>query len=493
MTAAPRAGVGVPVRPAVAGGLVGWLVFVEFTSGVLQGYYTPLLSDIARHLDINDADINWFEAAQLMLSAIVVPVLAKLGDLHGHRRLLLVSAGVTAVASLVLAFATSFPVFVAAWALQGFYVAWLPLQVALIYDRSRGGPDAAARTRRATGLIVAALQAGAIVGALAGGLTGTLLVDRLELVLLLPALLVVAVFVVVLTKVQESATRAPGSIDPGGVVLLTLTMLVVTGGLTLVRTNGAGAVWPWLLVAGGLLIVWPFARHELRQADPLVDLRVLRSPALWPVLLTAGLFGVSVLGAQGPLSTFARTDPDVYGYGLGLTAATVSYVIGAYVVSMLTGALAFARVSRLTSPRRTLIGAASLVGTGYLLLVPFHDSLLQVLTGMTVAGLGSGALVAALPAAAAAAAPVGRTAVATGLTNTTKVIGGTFASCVFALVLASGAPLLADGSVGTAGSMSGYLWVWTICGVTGLVAAASLVFVPRLAFADPAPEVGIVL
>jgi len=252
-------------------------------------------------------------------------------------------------------------------------------------------------------------------------------------------------------------------------------------------------VWPWLLVAGGLLIVWPFARHELRQADPLVDLRVLRSPALWPVLLTAGLFGVSVLGAQGPLSSFARTDPDVYGYGLGLTAATVSYVIGAYLVSMLTGALAFARVSRLASPRRTLIGAASLVGTGYLLLVPFHDSLLQVLTGMTVAGLGSGALVAALPAAAAAAAPVGRTAVATGLTNTTKVIGGTFASCVFALVLASGSPLLADGSVGTAGSMSGYLWVWTICGVTGLVAAASLVFVPRLAFADPAPEAGIVL
>jgi hypothetical protein len=57
----------------LAGGVVGYLVFVEFTSGVLQGYYTPLLSDIARNLSINDADINWFEAAQLMLSAIVVP------------------------------------------------------------------------------------------------------------------------------------------------------------------------------------------------------------------------------------------------------------------------------------------------------------------------------------------------------------------------------------------------------------------------------------
>lgn len=39
-------------------GIVGFLAFVEFTSGILQGYYTPLLTDIARHLDIHDADVN---------------------------------------------------------------------------------------------------------------------------------------------------------------------------------------------------------------------------------------------------------------------------------------------------------------------------------------------------------------------------------------------------------------------------------------------------
>jgi hypothetical protein len=75
--------------------------------------------------------------------------------------------------------------------------------------------------------------------------------------------------------------------------------------------------------------------------------------------------------------------------------------------------------------------------------------------------------------------------VATGLTNTTKVLGGSFASAAFAVALASGAPRLADGSEGTAGSMSGYLSVWLICGVTALLAAAALVVVPRLAFADP--------
>ena len=473
-----------PLRGRLGASIVGYLVFVEFTSGVLQGYYIPLLTDIARHLDINDADVNWLEAGQLMLAAIGVPVLAKLGDLHGHRRMLLISAAVVAVASIGVAFAQTFAVFLVFWAVQNLYAAWLPLQVALIFDRSRGRPDTAALTRRATGLIVMALQAGAIVGALTGGFVGDALGDRLWLVLLIPALLVVAVFFVILTRVPESEGRRQGSVDSTGAALLAGMLVVVTAGLTFVRINGADELWPWLVVAVGVLLVVPFARYELRQDDPLVDFRVLRSSAMWPVQLTAGLFGISVLGAQAPLSTFARTDPGVYGYGLGLSSSTVSLVIGAYVISLLLGASQFARVSRLTTPRLTLIGAASLVGTGYLLLVPFHDSVAQVLAGMMIAGVGSGALVAALPAAAAAAAPAGRTGVATGLTNTTKVIGGMFASALFALALATGAPTLADGSEGTAGSLSGYVTVWVICGTTALAAAVALVFVPRLAFAD---------
>ena len=57
----------------ITAGLIGWLFLVEITSGILQGYYVPLISDIVKHLGIHDADYNWFEAAQLLLSALVVP------------------------------------------------------------------------------------------------------------------------------------------------------------------------------------------------------------------------------------------------------------------------------------------------------------------------------------------------------------------------------------------------------------------------------------
>jgi MFS family permease len=99
---------------------------------------------------------------------------------------------------------------------------------------------------------------------------------------------------------------------------------------------------------------------------------------------------------------------------------------------------------------------------------------------MLIAGIGSGALVAALPAAAAAAAPRGQTGIAAGLTNTTKTIGGSFASAVFGIVLATGAVSLA----GTAAPLAGYMTVWIVCGAGALAAAVALLFVPKLAFAD---------
>src|SRR5690606_34131556 len=119
-----------------------------------------------------------------------------------------------------------------------------------------------------------------------------------------------------------------------------------------------------------------------------------------------------------------------------------------------------------------------LVGTGYLLFLPLHASYAQVVTNMVIAGLGSGALVASLPATAAAAAPPSQTGVATGLTNSVKTVGGAIASCAFGIALATGV------STGTSGSLSGYMTVWTVCGVTAILAAAALFVVPRGAFQD---------
>lgn len=485
---------GVGARGAL--GVVGVLVVVEFASGVLQGYYVPQLTDIARSLGIADADVNWLEGGQLAVSVVAVPIIAKLGDLLGHRRMLLGALAVTALVSIGLPIAAgSFPLFLALWAAQGVYTAWLPLEIALIAHRSRTRPDPQATTRAGAGVVVAALEAGAIAGALAGGSAQGVL-GSLRASLLVPGVLVGIAFVAVLIGVRESPAeppargvaarwyrrlwadgeRAPGRLDVRGAVVLGVALAVLTGALSLLRLQ-PGSGLGWLVLVAGLALLAGFVLVERRIADPLVDMRVLARPAVWPIQLAALLFGVSVLGAQGPLSTFVRTDPAQVGYGLGLSAGMLSIVIGAYVLALLVGALLLGPVSRLLGTRATLIVGSTIVAVGYLALIPFHASLVEVLVAMAVAGLGSGTLVAALPAAAAAVAPAGRTAVATGLTNTGKSLGGAFASCGFAIALAAGAPV-----GGTAGSYAGYLTVWAVCGGTALVGALALLVVPAAAF-----------
>ena len=492
MTSSSRIGLFRGKSTAITAALIGYLFFVEVVSGIIQGYYVPLIPDIITHLGLaNDADFNIFEGSQLLLAALVVPVLAKLGDMYGHKRILLISTAVTAGASWWLAFSGDFTSFLIAWTLQGFYTVWLPLEVALIFDRGRATGTGASATRKAAGLLIVGLESGAIMGALGGGaIFGAFggaadLASSFVPTMMVPAIAVTTVFFVILWKVPESTPLSGRTLDIAGFTLLAVALLCITSGLTLMKTNPITTWWVWALIGVGLLTLIPFARHELRQSDPAIDLRVLAQPTMWPVQLTAGLIGISLLGAQAPLAAYAGTNPDINGYGLGLTTGQRSILIGVYLISMIIGALVFPWLSRVTSPRIALIVAAFFVATGFFLFLPFHLETWQVFTNMFIAGMGTGVLVGAMPAAAAAAAPRGQTGVAAALTNTTKTLGGSLASSVFAIVLVIGAVQVAGN---TASSLFGYLIVWTICGSGALLAALLLFVVPKLAFADTAED-----
>ncbi|MGY2701393.1 MFS transporter [Nocardioides sp. HB32] len=475
ITADPRA------RSLLA--IVGFLVCVELASGVLQGFYTPIYSDIADHLDIKDADVNWFEAAQLIVSALVVPPLARLGDLVGHKKVLLLSTAVTALGSWILAFAPSFTTFLIGFAVQGAYVVWLPLEVAIIHRRTADTGRQNLLTRRGAAVLVGALELAVIIGAVTSG--ALVEATSMTFLLALPAIVVTVVLVVIWFGIEDAPGTSTGGLDLGGLALLTAALGLVMAGLIVIRLDGPGSVPAWGLVVLGLLALVPFVRYEEAQEQPLVDIGLLRAPGQWPVQLTAFLFGMSVLGAQIPLSTFARTDPDVAGYGLGATAGFVSTLIGVYVIFLAVGAFTLPLTTRLLGARGALVTSALLVAVGYALWLPFHDHTWQALINMAVAGLGSGALVAALPATAAAAAPPERTGFATGMTNATKTVGGAMASAIFAIAL-SATGSIADPAKGHA-PLSGYLTVWTVCAVAALLAAFALLMLPRHVAEEPTP------
>ena len=244
--------------------VVGFLVCVEIASGILQGYYTPIFSDIADHLGIADADVNWFEAAQLIVSALCVPLLARMGDLVGHKKVLLLSTAVTALGSWILAFAPSFTTFLIGWAIQGAYVVWLPLEVAIIYRRTADTGRQALLTRRSAAILVGALELSVIIGALTSGA----LVESTSMTVLLalPAIVVTVCFFVIWFGIEDAPGISTGGIDWPGFALITTVLGLVMGGLIALRLSGPASFLPWLLIAAGVAMLLPFVRYENAQA-----------------------------------------------------------------------------------------------------------------------------------------------------------------------------------------------------------------------------------
>ncbi|SEE34856.1 Predicted arabinose efflux permease, MFS family [Streptomyces sp. 2131.1] len=474
-SARPASAGAAPPPSASVGAVVGLLILFEMTSGFLQGGIAPLLPDIGTELGMADADLNWVVAAQLLAAAVSVPAFGRLGDVYGHRLMLRVSLICVAVGSLLVAFAPSLPVLLAGRVLLGPLAALLPLEIALVRDRL-----SVERARAAIARLVGALTLGTLLGGVVMGLAHKATGD-VRITLLLPAALAVLCVPVSFLAIPES-TRAPGArLDWPGVGLLSLAMLLLLAGISAAKSGPllSGAVLvpiPLALLTGA---VW--AVRELRVPDPLVDLRALADRSVAPYFLCAAAFGVVYFGSMAPDSTFLAADPDLTGYGFGLSALAISLIILPAGVAAVIGSSLTARIAGRLGYRPALIASFALIGASFLATAAFHTAIWQLVAAKVLAGAGIGVALGALPTVIAEAGAPSRTGITTALYNNVKTLGGAIAGAVIAVILAT--PATETGSAVAdaeeAASESGYVAVWLLCALLSLGAAAAAAFARR--------------
>ncbi|MFB9308733.1 MFS transporter [Agromyces hippuratus] len=458
-------------NPAVPAGrtsvraIVGFLVFCELASGFVQGYYAPLLAAIADHLSVTDADITWFLTVQTLAAAVFVPLLSKLGDIFGHRRMLRIAVVAVLIGTLVTALVPNFTVVLIARVLIGPLAVWLPLEIALVHNRISG--DSA---RKAIGMLVSFLTVGAILGTVASGVVSSVS-PSLTVTLLVPCAFVLVSVYAVFFKVPESTTRANPHIDVLGFVGLAVAMVALLGGLRLASTEGFAS--PVTIGALGLafavFVAWVI--WERRTPAPAVDVRLVASRALGPIYLTAFLFGMVMFGMQAPMTTFLAADPAVTGYGFAATPGLISAVIAVITLLATVGAATFAYLAKRIGIRAVLLIGAVLAGAGNFILAAFHSTLTEVWIASAVMGIGLGLLLGALPALLAELAPSDQTGIAAGVYNSLRTLGGAAAGAVFGLVLAL---WVAPG--GEFAEIGGYVTVWVLCGLAFVGALVALAF-----------------
>jgi MFS family permease len=124
----------------------------------------PAIPEMARALDCSEADVTWTLTAYLVAASIATPVVGRLGDRHGRRRLLVVALLIFAAGSAIAALGQRVEVVVAGRVVQGAGGAIYPLCFGLVREQLP-----AARVPTFIGVIAAIVGLGAAVGLIVGG------------------------------------------------------------------------------------------------------------------------------------------------------------------------------------------------------------------------------------------------------------------------------------------------------------------------------------
>ncbi|MCA1219226.1 MFS transporter [Streptomyces sp. 8L] len=411
-----------------SGAVVPVLAFAGITVAVVQTLLVPVIKDLPTLLHTAPSNAAWVLTATLLAGAVATPIMGRLGDLHGKRRMLLASLAVMVAGSLVCAFTDNLLIMIAGRALQGFAMGAIPLGIGIMRDEV---------PRERLGSAMALMSSSIGVG---GGLAlpaAALVAQNADWHALFfgSAGLGVLSMVLTLVAVPESALRAPGRFDKTGAFGL-------SGGLVaLLLPITKGSDWGWAspttlgLFGGAVVILVAWGWWELRSAAPLVDLRTTARREVLLTNLASVMVGVAFYAISLVLPQLLQL-PASTGYGLGRSMVVAGLCVAPLGLTMMLTAPLYARIAARRGPRVSLILGMVVIAIGYggglgLMSAPWQTVIISV-----IVGAGIGLAYSSLPALIVGAVDASETGAANGLNTLMRSIGTSVSSAVIGMVLA---------------------------------------------------------
>ena len=387
---------------------------------------------------------------------------ARLGDIHGRRRMYLAGMALFTAASLACAMAPDGPALVAFRFAQGAGAAVAVPQIFSLIQLWFTGPARA----KALSAYAVVLSTGAIAGLAAGGVivSANLFGESWRPVFWVNAPLGIALFAGVSALVPPDRPAATRRLDLAGLAVAGPAVLLVV----LPLTGGSAARWPawsWICMAGGLALAGAFAAVERNAADPLLRLDVLRAPGLGRGLAALSCTQVCYGGLLFVLTLHLRA-------GLGDSALRAGL---AWLPMAATFGLAGLCWQRLPARwHRALPVAGALVAAGgyAALAVAARGQGPGLWAAVTAIGAGLGLSVSPLLTRSLARVPGPLAADASGLLTTTvqlAQLGGVAALGAAFLAARSGA-----GPLASAHAMAVVCWWMAALSAVGAIAAITL-------------------
>ncbi len=396
------------VYPAILAACLG--VFIAADDQTVVVTILPSIMEDFR-LGIDDLDqVSWTITGYLLGYTAIMPLMGRVSDVHGHRRVYILAMAVFAVGSVLVAVAQDLP------SLVGFRVfqavgggAVVPVTIALTGDLLP-----ARRRAVALGIVGAAAEAGGVIGPLWGALLDHYLDWRWVFWMNVP---LVALVIVLLLLFTPSTPRHSYVVDYRGGLLLALALTTVTlslsqwGEYTLLAVTG---------LVGGAVVLAIYIWSQRASSTPLTPLSLFRRTTFSGANSTHFLVGVALIIAMItiPLMTDTVLGQKPLEGGFRLVRLTAAIPVGA-----LLGGFASSRLGyRLPTIAGLLLSASSFYFmSGWDLNIDDPSMTIHLVVG----GLGFGLVIAPIAAAAINSVTAGYRGTAAAMLTVMRMMGMT--------------------------------------------------------------------
>src|SRR5262245_15145175 len=415
------------------------LVLLATSLGVLiaqidTSVVTLAVRRIGADLGSTVSDMQWMIDSYNLVYAALLLTGGALGYLYGRRRIFVAGIVLFAIGSIACALAPNSATLLAGRVITGVGAALqLPMSLVLL---TLAYPEQRAR-QRALGVWASCNGLAFVIGPTIGGLLVETAGWRSIFYLILP--LCAATLLLVWTSVDESAHPQGRRLDLPGQAAAIVTL----SGLAFACIEGTRLGWGSapVLAAAALSCAGAaaFVLTERRKQGGLVPFELFRSAPFSAALAIAGLmtFGMYALLFLMPLHFQTLRGEGPLAAGIHMLPLSVTFVI----VSQLNGPIV-----QSIGLRATMASGMAAMGVGALLcaFVAAHPGYWPVAAALCIVGVGLGLNTAPVNSVAVANVPRERAGTASGLLNTSRMVGATLGIAILGAVFAHFAGQAAD-------------------------------------------------
>lgn len=397
-----------------------WTTLVILSCLGLVAMYTetmilPAIPDFIKDFDITYNTSSWILSSYLIAGAVATPIVGKLSDVYGKKKMLLIIMAVYSSGIVAGGLANSFPVMIIARIAQGMGISMFPIAFGIIREVLPEKKLAIGQT-----LFSSTFSGGAVIGLLVGASIIQNYGWHATFFSILPVAVILAFVIFRFIHVKEQKIEAKPQIDLRGAFALASTVVSFLVGISYLE-HGMDSSFEFAGLFGITAVsLGLFIAIEKRAKAPLVDLHLMTHRRLLPATLILLIVGMCTFMVYQTIPILIRS-PQPLGFGgdaLVVAAVQLPFMIILLVGTVLSGFV----LNKIGNTRLTAIG--TIIGMiGFVSLLLFHST--EYMIGVTLAIIAAGLSLAFVGGfnIVLLSAPIESTGIALGMTLLLNLVG----------------------------------------------------------------------